>query len=327
MNPLSFLNGLSTPTIVFLILVFAAVASAFQGVFSLVKVGRLKRQVNRRLAVAETTKSLPDLVVELRKQRGLNEKGERKAGWAWFNDLVVRSGVPYQPRRWTLVPILTALAAGMAIFLLSKSAVVALLLAPVAAVGGPILYLQVMAKRRAKRLGEQLPAALEVIVRSLEAGHPVPTAVDLVGKEMADPIGSEFGMAADEIAFGSTLEQAVGRMAERCRHADVDLFAATVRLQEKTGGNLVGLLKMNAATVRERFRMRMKIQAASSEGRASALILTAAPMGAASLLMISSPDYYGSVIGEPFIQIALGVIGAWMGIGNLIMRRMIDMRI
>ena len=129
------------------------------------------------------------------------------------------------------------------------------------------------------RQGAGLPAAeaLEVIVRSLEAGHPVPTAITLVGREMPDPIGSEFGMAADEIAYGATLEQAVERMAERCQHPDVDLFAATVRLQERSGGNLTGLLKLNAATVRERHKMRLKIKAASSEGRASAMILTAAP--------------------------------------------------
>jgi tight adherence protein B len=72
-----------------------------------------------------------------------------------------------------------------------------------------------------------------VIVRSLEAGHPVPGAVALVGREMPDPVGTEFGMAADEIAYGATLEQAVERMAERCRHPDLDLFAATVRLQRR----------------------------------------------------------------------------------------------
>src|SRR5204862_84670 len=83
----------------------------------------------------------------------------------------------------------------------------------------------------------------------LEAGHPVPVAIALVGKEMADPIGSEFGMTADEIAYGATLSQAIERMSDRCRHADVDLFAATVRLQERAGGNLTNLLKLNASTV------------------------------------------------------------------------------
>lgn len=141
----------------------------------------------------------------------------------------------------------------------------------------PLGFLKFKVGKRNTALGHQLPQALDIIVRSLEAGHPVPTAVTLVGREMSDPIGTEFGMAADEIAYGATLEQAVERMSERCQHPDIDLFAATVRLQEKTGGNLTGLLKLNANTVRERHKMRLKIKAASSEGRASAMILTAAP--------------------------------------------------
>lgn len=319
--------SLSAPVLIFLVLVFAAAATAFQTVFGLARVGAVKRKVNRRLAVAEKIGNLPDLVVELRKQRGLNEAGGQRGGWAWFNDLVVRSGVVFRPRQWTVTALAFALAGGVGVGIITHSPIVGALLAVIAGVVGPIAVLMFKAKRRARQLGDQLPNALEVVVRSLEAGHPVPTAIDLVGREMPDPIGSEFGMAADEIAFGATLEQAVGRMAERCRHPDVDLFAATVRLQEKSGGNLVGLLKMNANTVRERSRMRLKIAAASSEGRASALILTAAPICAGLLLQLSSPDYYGSVIHERPVQITLGLVVFWMSVGNLIMRRMIDMRI
>ena len=191
----------------------------------------------------------------------------------------------------------------------------------------PILYLKFLAGRRLKKLGEQLPDALEIIVRSLEAGHPVPTAVALVGREMLDPVGSEFGLAADEMSYGATLQEAVGRIADRCQQADIDLFAATIRLQEKAGGNLTGLLKTLARTVRERQKMRLKIKAASSEGRASAIILTSAPFGVLALLTFASPHFYGDVIGERPIQIGLSVLGGWMFLGNLVMRRMIDMRI
>jgi tight adherence protein B len=144
---------------------------------------------------------------------------------------------------------------------------------------------------------------------------------------MQDPIGSEFGMAADEIAYGATLEQAVERMSERCMHPDVDLFAATVRLQERTGGNLTGLLKLNANTVRERHKMRLKIKAASSEGRASAMILTSAPFVAVGAIMVISPKFYGEVIDEPVVRYGLMGLGFWIFLGNMIMRRMIDMRL
>ena len=125
------------------------------------------------------------------------------------------------------------------------------------------------------------------------------------------------------------LEQAVAHLAERCRHPDIDLFAATIRLQDRSGGNLTGLLKMNAHTVRERHKLRLKIQAASSEGRVSAMILTSAPF---VVLRHSAADPQPALLrrrdprdADPVS--AWRVIGGWMLLGNLVMRRMIDMRI
>jgi tight adherence protein B len=313
--------------IVFFILLFAAVFTAGQGVFGLAAVAAQKRRLNQRLRVQERTEGgLANIVVELRKQRGLTASGGRK-GWVWLSELITRSGLPYEPRRWLLAVAMAAAACAAAGGLLLHGPIAAAAGFALGGAGLPVMFLKFMAARRDKALGHQLPQALEIIVRSLEAGHPVPTAIALVGNEMADPIGSEFGMAADEIAYGATLPEAVERMSERCRHADVDLFAATVRLQERSGGNLTGLLKLNASTVRERHKMRLKIKAASSEGRASALILTSAPFLVAGFLQISSPHFYGDVIHERFVQIGLGVLGGWMLIGNVIMRRMIDLRI
>jgi len=319
--------ALTDPRIIFLILTFAAVFTAGQAVWGLVRVAGAKRQVNRRLKVAEGAGSLADLVLELRKQRGLDEHGNSRILVRWFSNLVVRSGVAYQPRRWFILCAVLALSAYMLVFMWTHSPLIGLAVTPMVSIVLPLMYLNFKAGARAKAIGAQLPNALEIIVRSLEAGHPVPTAVALVGREMPDPLGSEFGMAGDEIAYGATLEQAVGRIADRCRHPDVDLFAATIRLQEKSGGNLTGLLKMNAKAVRERTKMRMKIKAASSEGRASAMILTGAPFGVLGILTVSAPHFYGDVIHEQFVQIGLTGFGIWMFIGNMVMRRMIDMRI
>ncbi|HZZ31560.1 MAG TPA: type II secretion system F family protein [Phenylobacterium sp.] len=313
--------------LVFLILVFAAVFTAGQAVIGLVSVATQKRKVNKRLKVAERIDGVSALVMELRKQRGLNADGERGKRLRWLSNLIVASGLPYNPKKWALYAFLVGLVGGMAATVVTKNP----LLFPVAflalGVGGPLFYLKYVVGKRAKALGFQLPQALEIIVRSLEAGHPVPTAINLVGREMVDPIGSEFGMASDEIAYGATMEQAIARMAERCQHPDVDLFAATVRLQERTGGNLTGLLKLNASTVRERHKMRLKIHAASSEGRASAMILTSAPFIAMGFIMISSPHFYGDVIHEPIVKWGLAGLGVWMFLGNLVMRRMIDLRL
>jgi tight adherence protein B len=315
------------PHVAFLILVFAAVFTAGQALFGLFTVARQKRQVNQRLKVADKVGGVEALVMELRKQRGLNAAGEKGGRLRWLSDLIVASGLTYQPKKWASMAALAAAAGGIGAAMLLKNPVMAIPGALIVGLGGPVMYLKMAASKRSKALGAQLPQALEIIVRSLEAGHPVPTAIALVGREMVDPIGTEFGMAADEIAYGATLEQAVERVSERCQHPDVDLFAATVRLQERTGGNLTGLLKLNAATVRERHKMRLKIKAASSEGRASAMILTSAPFIALGFITITSPHFYGDVIGEPVVKIGLVIIGFWMFLGNLVMRRMIDMRL
>ena len=309
------------------ILIFAAVFSACQAIYGLVSVGRDKRVVNQRLTMAQRGLALGDLIIELRKRRGLTEDGVGRFAWRWLADLVLRSGVPFEPRRWGLTMAGVALSGALTTFFLSHNWMLAPLVGLGAGTLGPVMFLKFRAGRRAKALSRQLPEALDVIVRSLEAGHPVPTAIALVGAEMLDPIGSEFGMAADEIAYGAQMSQAVANMAARCLHADVDLFAATIRLQDRSGGNLTGLLKMNAHAVRERQKLRMKIHAASSEGRASAMILTSAPFCVLAMLQVTNPHFYGDVIHEHAIHVGLTVLGGWMLIGNVIMRRMIDMRI
>jgi tight adherence protein B len=312
---------------VYLILVFAAVFSAAQATFGLLSQAKARKVVNQRLKVAERVGGIQELVLELRKQRGLTLGGELKAGLRWLSELIVRSGVPYDGRRWLMAVAGAAIGGGLLGFIFTRNLLAIPAGALAVGIGGPILFLKVMAGRRARALGVQLPQALDIIVRSLEAGHPVPTAISLVGREMADPIASEFGMASDEISYGATLEQAVDRMSLRCQHPDVDLFAATVRLQERAGGNLTGLLKLNANTVRERHRMRLKIKAASAEGRVSATILTAAPFIAGGAIHLLNPDFYGSVIHEPMIRFGLIGFGVWIAIGNIVMRKMVDMRI
>jgi tight adherence protein B len=313
--------------LIVMVMIAAAVFAGVQGLTGLLTVATQKRRLNQRLQVGEKVEGISALVVELRKRRGLTASGGRSERLRWLSDMIVASGLPYDQRTWLLYVGAAAVIGAIGAFILTHTP----LAAPAGALAGGVLLplgvLKFKAGKRATALGLQLPQALDIITRSLEAGHPVPAAVNLVGREMSDPIGTEFGMAADEIAYGATLEQAIERMAERCQHPDVDLFAATVRLQEKTGGNLTGLLKLNANTVRDRHKMRLKIRAASSEGRASAMILTSAPFLAITFIMIISPKFYGDVIDEPLVKYGLALVGFWIFLGNMIMRRMIDMRL
>lgn len=313
--------------LVVMVMVAAAVFAGVQGLVGILTVATQKRKLNQRLKIGEKVEGVSALVIELRKRRGLTSSGGRPGGLRWLSDLIVASGLPYDRSKWLMYLAAATVLGSILVGVLTRTP---LGFAGGALLGGvvaPLGLLKMKADQRAAALGLQLPQALDIIVRSLEAGHPVPSAVNLVGRELPDPIGTEFGMAADEIAYGATLEQAIERMSERCQHPDVDLFAATVRLQEKTGGNLTGLLKLNAHTVRDRHKMRLKIKAASSEGRASAMILTSAPFIAVGFIMISSPHFYGDVIDQPMVKYGLAAVGFWIFLGNMIMRRMIDMRL
>ena len=137
----------------------------------------------------------------------------------------------------------------------------------------PLLILKIMRSRRQKAFGAQFPDALDIIVRSLRSGHPVPVAISMVAREMPDPIGSEFGIVADEITYGADLETGMRNLYFRIGQEDLPLFVTAVAIQSSTGGNLSEILQNLSAVIRQRFKMRRKIRALAAEGRASALIL------------------------------------------------------
>ncbi len=309
------------------VLIFGSGFLAVQALFGFVRSARSGRVINQRLRVEAKVGSGGEALRIMRKSRALDEGGDFALAVHWFNQLVTRSGLPFRPAEWTIGALLLVVFGAFGAFLITHNLIISAIVGLFTGLALPLLYLRRTAAKRSKRLGSQLADSLEIIVRSLSAGHPVPSAVALVGKEMADPIGSEFGIMSYEISYGSSLSQAVGKLAERVANPDVDLFAATVRLQERTGGNLAELLSVIAGTVRERLKMRLKINAASSEGRASALILTSAPFIVAGVLQVMSPDFYGDVIHERAIHIGLACLLFWMVMGNLVMRKMINFKV
>ena len=283
------LSDISLFVLIPVIMVIGAIFLAIQSVMGLVTEAQTQRIVNRRLQFKERFESTSEAMIELRKSRGMDKDGNLSMPLQRFNQLVVRSGLPFQPLRWFGSSFGGGLVAALAYMHFTGGIAVGIVIGLLIFGLGPIVFLKMVAGRRMKKMSVQLPDALQIVCRSLEAGHPVATAVALVAREMPDPIGTEFGMAADEVSYGMSLTNAVHRMAERAGDPDVELFSATVRLQEKTGGNLCELLKANTTTIRERQTMRLKVKAASSEGRVSAMILTAAPfmvMSAIHLLLV-----------------------------------------
>ena len=156
----------------------------------------------------------------------------------------------------------------------------------------PLIVLRFLKKRRHKMFGIQLPEALELITRGLKAGHPVPVAIAMVAREMPDPIGTEFGVVADEVTYGSDLVSALQSMHMRVGHEDLPLFVTAVSIQTTSGGNLREILDGLATVIRERGKLRRKVRAISTEGRMSAYILTAVPALLMVGIMVLMPQFY-----------------------------------
>ena len=245
-----------------------AVFLAIQSVLGLVSNAKTQQIVNRRLQFKERYATHNEAMVELRKSRGLDVEGNLAMSLLWLNQLIVRSGLKFEPAKWALMSVIGSLIPAGLAWKYAGGLWVAVPVYIVVLFAGPLFVVKHIAGQRAKKMAAQLPDALQIVCRSLEAGHPVATAVALVAREMPDPIGTEFGMTADEVSYGMSLTNAVQRMAERSGDPDVELFAATVRLQEKTGGNLTELLKANTDTIRGRQTMRLKVRAASSDSQA-----------------------------------------------------------
>jgi tight adherence protein B len=162
-----------------------------------------------------------------------------------------------------------------------------------------------------------------MIVRSLRAGHPASVAIGLVSREMPDPLGTEFGIVADEITFGLSMEQAVRKLSERVGFDGVQLLSVSLSIQSKTGGNLTEILANLASVLRERQKLRLKVKALSAEGRVSAWIISVFPIVMLSILMLVAPSYYGKVWHSPLITPVFVSFGIWALLGDYIMYRMV----
>jgi tight adherence protein B len=286
-----------------------------------------RKNVNRRLKLLKNEPNRETVLVQLRKERGLTSSGNYRAGLEALNRLVLQSGLTIGlSKLFTFVAIGAIAAFGLGL-VFRGDALEALLIGLFCGTALPYLVLRFLRGRRQKAFGAQFPDGLDIIVRSLRAGHPVPVALNMVAREMKDPIGSEFGIVVDEITYGSDLESALRNLYFRIGQDDLPLFVTAVAIQGSTGGNLGEILENLSGVIRQRFKMRRKIRALAAEGRASALILSSLPIAMFLIIQIIAPDFYASVWHEELTKMALGAAGTWMGIGNFIMFRMVNFRI
>jgi tight adherence protein B len=294
--------------------------------------------VNRRMSMLATGKDSQQVFEHLRRKP--TDRAERLGifgGWfVRFDRLIAQSGLTISTGRMLL--IMVGLMLSCFLFLLyftnagtlpSEPAAIAgwVLLSVLAGLLAPIVYLRTLRSKRIAKFGEQLPDALDIMVRSLQAGHPISAAISLVAKEMSDPIGTEFGIAVDEMTYGLDLREALQNMGRRIEIQDFEYVVVSINIQHETGGNLAEVLNNLSVVIRDRFRMFKKIRALSSEGRLSAVVLSFLPFAVGAIIFTGNPGFYLNVADDPlFLPMMGGALGLML-VGIFIMYRMVNFRV
>ena len=193
--------------------------------------------------------------------------------------------------------------------------------------GAPFFYVRFKRSKRMAAFEEQLPEALDFLARSMRAGHAFSISLEMLGAESPDPIGQEFRALFAEQNLGAPIDVALENFSKRVPLLDVRLFVSSVLLQRQTGGNLSEVLSRLAYLIRERFRLRGQVKAASAHGRLTSRVLTALPIVMVFALQAVAPGYLGEMAKDPDGRWLIA--GALMGqiIGYLIMKRIVDIKV
>jgi len=308
-------------------LVFGAALLGVQALYVLVIRSRSERKIiNRRLTLTSELSDQAAVLEALRLERGLGAFGD-VAALQWLDELVMQSGLKLSVTR--LLVWVGGLTVGFYVPLAFwlKLGPPAVLIAIVAAPLTGYLLLKRARAKRISRFSEQLPEALDVIVRGLRAGHPFRVALGLASREMPDPIGTEFGILLDEISFGLDQQAAVDHLYGRVGQEDLSFVSIAINIQSQTGGNLAEILLSLSRMLRNRSKLRLKVRALTSEGRTSGVLLSALPFVLFAIVYAISPAYFAEMRGSPLLVPAVILGFSLLVIGNFTIYRMVNFKV
>lgn len=237
------------------------------------------------------------------------------------------AGSKFKPSEWLLLHVGVSVGALLLGVLLGRGNLVVAFIVLLLGILTPSLYLTFRASRRRKAFDSALPEVLQLLAGALSAGLSLQQAVNTVVNEGPEPIASEFKRVLVEARIGLELEDAFDGVAERFQSKDFAWAVMAIRIQRQVGGNLAELLTTVANTMRERQSLRRHVRALSAEGRLSAYILCALPIGFAGFLVLTNPDYLDPLIHD-IRGVFIAIFGAvWMAIGSFMMFRMVKVEI
>ncbi|MGV8987462.1 MAG: type II secretion system F family protein [Cypionkella sp.] len=312
------------------LLIFVAVVFLVEGLYLTVfgKSISLNNRLSRRLALLEKTHDREKVLEQLRKEMGQHVSARGIPLYSILATKAQKANIAFSPKQ------LIGIMAGLAVFAYmgltigtDAGAAVRILVAAGMGIGGVYVWINNKAKKRMALLEEQLPDAVELMVRSLRVGHPFSSAIANVAKEVADPLGTEFGVIADEASYGRDVAETLKAFAERLDSQDLRFLAVAVTIQQQSGGNLAEILDGLAKVIRARFKLFRRVKAITAEAKWSGMFLSAFPIGALVMINVIQPHYYDGVKDTPAFIPACLVVGAFLVMNVIFMKIMVNIKV
>lgn len=280
------------------ILIFVAVLVIVEGIYLTVfgKSISLNSRVSRRLMLLEKNTNREQVLEQLRKEMSQHLNSKSIPLYSILASKAQKANIAFSPKALLGIMALLAVFSFVALTVGTSAApVVRAVLAVGMGIGGVYVWVNNKAKKRMSLLEEQLPDSIELMVRSLRVGHPFSAAIGIVAKEVPDPLGTEFGVIADEAAYGREVTESLKAFAERMDSQDLRFLAVAVTIQQQSGGNLAEILEGLSKVIRARFKLFRKVKAITAEAKWSGMFLSAFPILALVMIITIQPDYYDAV--------------------------------
>ncbi len=238
--------------------------------------------------------------------------------------LIERAGLQITTRTYFIISIFVGIVSGLLLFLTGSSPLISLGAVFAVGIGFPRWLLSFLTNRRQKQFLTEFANSIDIIVRGVKSGLPLNDCLKIIAAESPDPVGPEFQEIVDAQKVGIPLNQCLEGMFERMPLAEVNFFSIVLSIQQQSGGNLSEALGNLSNVLRERKKMLGKIQAMSQEAKSSAAIIGALPFAIMFLVYLTSPDYISLLWTEPMGRVLLAGSAAWMTVGVLVMKKMIN---
>jgi len=311
-------------------IIFVGVLLMVEGIYLVVfgKSVRLEGKVNRRLELLEKGEDPEDVLNTLRKEREQHRESLSLPILAPLSAKAAQANIAFTPAALVMVMVFVGVMSFiMLTFMTGASLPIRLGVSVVMGYGAVFIWLSNKAKKRIGLFEEQLPEAVELIVRSLRVGHPFSSAINIVAEEMQDPLGSEFGMIADEATYGMDVNESLAKMAERVNVQDLMFLTVAVNIQSTSGGNLAEILDGLGKVIRSRFKLFRRVKAITAEARWSGWFLSIFPLLAIVLINVMQPEYYDAVKESAYFVPAAIVVGILLLINVIFMRIMVNIKV